>query len=368
MKKKGFTLIELLAVIVILAIIALIAVPVIMNIISSARKSSFEDTAYGIISAGELYYAEKLLEPNGMTSDAEFTFTNGRVTPTGLNVKGSLPKSGSMVVTKEGKIAIAITNGELCITKGYDDSKIETLEEFESCDLPAKKLSELVKTNDFAESVDACATSGTCSSGTPFAIEVAPGNIQNFYVISDVNNVVTLIMDRNIGNTVAWITQGDYNDDDSWEVCYEEGTIEEWCEYGNSNKGPITALNYLEIQTSGWTNIEAKNYTLTDDNTTPKYTIERTGARARMLTKTEALAVGCSGWYDGDEATCPDWLYGNLDDNAVPWGYWTSFADADTTHLVWFVENDGSMNLTDPEYGYYDGYYYGVRPVIEVSK
>ena len=76
MKKKGFTLIELLAVIVILAIIALIAVPVIMNIISSARESAFEDTAYGLIDAGEMYYASSLLE-NGMASDVEFTITNG---------------------------------------------------------------------------------------------------------------------------------------------------------------------------------------------------------------------------------------------------------------------------------------------------
>ena len=52
--KRGFTLIELLAVIVILALIALIAVPVIMNIISSARESAFKDTMYGVVKAGEL--------------------------------------------------------------------------------------------------------------------------------------------------------------------------------------------------------------------------------------------------------------------------------------------------------------------------
>ena len=58
-KKTGFTLIELLAVIVILAIITLIAVPVIINIINIANKSAFKDTAYGIIQAGEYYFAEK---------------------------------------------------------------------------------------------------------------------------------------------------------------------------------------------------------------------------------------------------------------------------------------------------------------------
>ena len=42
--KKGFTLIELLAVIVILAIIALIAVPIVINIIEDAKKSSQEES------------------------------------------------------------------------------------------------------------------------------------------------------------------------------------------------------------------------------------------------------------------------------------------------------------------------------------
>ncbi len=50
-KEKGFTLIELLAVIVILAIIALIAIPVILNMISKARKSAAKDSAYGYIDA-----------------------------------------------------------------------------------------------------------------------------------------------------------------------------------------------------------------------------------------------------------------------------------------------------------------------------
>ncbi len=41
MKQKGFTLIELLAVIVILAVIALIATPLIMGVITDAKKMLF---------------------------------------------------------------------------------------------------------------------------------------------------------------------------------------------------------------------------------------------------------------------------------------------------------------------------------------
>ena len=134
MKRKGFTLIELLAVIVILAIIALIAVPVIMNIISSARKSAFEDTAYGLIDAGEMYYASSLLE-NGMTSDVEFTITNGELAGENkLEVKGALPTSGKITVTKDGKVAIAVENGSYCVTKTTSESEITTNNLVGECD------------------------------------------------------------------------------------------------------------------------------------------------------------------------------------------------------------------------------------------
>lgn len=52
--KKGFTLMELLAVIVILAVVALIATTSIIQIIDRAEKGALEDSAYGIIEAGNL--------------------------------------------------------------------------------------------------------------------------------------------------------------------------------------------------------------------------------------------------------------------------------------------------------------------------
>ena len=155
-------------------------------------------------------------------------------------------------------------------------------------------------------------------------------------------------MDSNIGNMVAWITKTDY--------LTAVGTEAEWdtvCDdCGNNNKGPITALNYLESQTSGWTNIEAKEFTLTDS----KYgAITRTNARARMLTETEANAI-----------IDYDWAYGNLcDGSEPPYGYWTSSAHADLANIAWGVDYDGSV---DYDYGVSDDGDYGVRPVIELSK
>ena len=129
-KNKGFTLIELLAVIVILAIIALIAVPVIMNIINKANKSAFKDTAYGVISAGELYYAEQLLEPNGMTEDVTITLPD---TTKKLQIKGEVP-DGSILITTEGKVAIAVHNNRYCITKGIEDKDITVTENIQLSD------------------------------------------------------------------------------------------------------------------------------------------------------------------------------------------------------------------------------------------
>ncbi|MBE6144006.1 MAG: prepilin-type N-terminal cleavage/methylation domain-containing protein [Firmicutes bacterium] len=125
--KKGFTLIELLAVIVILAIIALIAVPVIMNIISNARKSAAADTAYSVLNAAELYYAEQLLEnPNEAFAATTFTFTTtGDVTTVSpeLELKGTMPTSGSVTLTSDGKASISAA----LEINGFSCSGVETI-------------------------------------------------------------------------------------------------------------------------------------------------------------------------------------------------------------------------------------------------
>ena len=340
-KRRGFTLIELLAVIVILAIIALIAVPVIMNIISSARESAFEDTAYGLIDAGEMYYASSLLE-NGMTSDVEFTIEDGKfVGENKLDVKGSLPTNGKITVTKDGKVAIAVNNGAHCVTKATSESAITTVKYEGSCEY--KKAA-----NPIITSTEACITNAneTCSedaikAGIAVNVKVnEKEEAKTFYVVKDdaTTNTLTLIMDRNVDEeTVAWISEKDYG-------CGEAGT-----ECSTNEKGPITALNYLESKTSSWTNIPAKTYTLADDQ--GKYTIGRTDVRARMLTKTEALSLGC-----------PVWLYENLSN--PPYGFWLSSADAIIAYGAWFVDSGGLVDSVFVTYGFHCG----VRPVIEISK
>lgn len=129
MKKdqKGFTLIELLAVIVILALVALIATPLILNIIQNAQKGALKSTAYGIIEAGKFGYTSEILKTGEMDTTA-FTYIDAVeiANPSGkkLDYKGEKPKTGIVIVNSEGKIALAIHNGDYCAEKDYDDLEV----------------------------------------------------------------------------------------------------------------------------------------------------------------------------------------------------------------------------------------------------
>ena len=130
MNKKGFTLIELLAVIVILAIIALIAVPIVLNMISQARRSAARSAALGYIDAIEYNNGFANIE-----SDAEISgytaVTSGDVSTItstlGSHLKGKAPTSGSVVIAANGKVESAT---DLCFN-GYAvqyDGKDATVE------------------------------------------------------------------------------------------------------------------------------------------------------------------------------------------------------------------------------------------------
>lgn len=94
--QKGFTLIELLAVIVILAIIALIATPIILNIVSKARKSAAMDSIYGTMKAIELTYAESILNGEDMI-DLPFTVNcDGNECTYGTDGSGKVIFSGTV--------------------------------------------------------------------------------------------------------------------------------------------------------------------------------------------------------------------------------------------------------------------------------
>ena len=111
--KKGFTLIELLAVIVILAIIALITIPIVMNMIKTAKKSSARSSALGYIDA--VNYNNDLASMNNDYGLDYSLISDGthQVNSITVKMKGKKPTSGT--ITIENK---KVTEATLCI-EGY---------------------------------------------------------------------------------------------------------------------------------------------------------------------------------------------------------------------------------------------------------
>ena len=112
--KKGFTLIELLAVIVILAIISLIAIPHLAKIVSNTQLKADLESVRGYINAAENYYMKAQFS-NSMYN------TLGTNVIDKLNIKGNR-LNGTVVVTKEGKIELAIVKRGKCYKKGAFDN------------------------------------------------------------------------------------------------------------------------------------------------------------------------------------------------------------------------------------------------------
>ena len=368
MKKneKGFTLIELLAVIVILAIIALIAVPVILNIIDKANKSAFKDTAYGVISAGELYFAEQQLELNGMASNKTFTLPSSE-----LDIKGTVPTGTILRVNTEGKTALAMSNGRHCITKGYEDTDITVTEDVEHCYIPYT-LKALATTSVALgiDNIEGCVENGqVCDideDGTAFAIKVNDTDTYKFYVISDDGDKITLIMDRNFGSKVAWDTSS------------------------VNSKGPLTALNYLNNETRNWknipiiTNYEYKNNPdatgTTQGSGYQKLNITNgvgvltgedgtaanlTGTmRARLLTDEETQALGTTTTDDFGVTSVilPEWLFKNLSNGC--WLLTSRFTNNTVASVLSNMFGVWGINKTS----IWSSDSYSVRPVIELYK
>ena len=119
----GFTLVELLGVIVVLAILSLITIPIISNVISDVRIKSLKASAYGLIEASNLYYAQY------GSSNIRFDINDNKVessdTDNLISYKGSI-KTGTVILDKKGNVTVCITDGKNSAYKNYNEKKVTT--------------------------------------------------------------------------------------------------------------------------------------------------------------------------------------------------------------------------------------------------
>ena len=402
--KKGFTLIELLAVIVILAIIALIATPIIINIIEDSRKSAATDSA-------QLYVdgLAKSIVAKNMTNEfnpSSCTIAaNGNVTCDGTSltyeVNGDKPTSGSITFNNGIVTGYTLCMSDYRITKSGNNVTSEKESNCIVVNNPAYTLGQLLQYDPVNN--EGCSTGATCYKWRV----ITPNDTTS-------NSTITLQMDHNLVNGVAWVTQTDYDDDENWDY------------YGNTNKGPITALKALETATSSWDNSLKLNYSYDTSAATYNYgtlsctngacTIAgntiTTNLKARMITGEEMRAITVAagagegtlaynwridleyGDYFFSSEHCPIGTYGSsctggVGDTSLAWlventtttqysdsgstlntydeeiaGYWaltprSSYPD------VWFVEYTGMFTFQNTAI---DDEYFGVRPVITIPK
>ena len=130
MNKKGFSLLELLGGLILLALLAIITIPIISRVIEKAKLKALEDSAYGLIDAGSLYYAQY---QDGTTF--RFDKNEDENTLKDLSYKGSV-KEGTVIINKKGKITVWITDGSNSAYKNYNESKVTTKAK-QTCNIPS---------------------------------------------------------------------------------------------------------------------------------------------------------------------------------------------------------------------------------------
>ena len=338
-KNNGFTLIELIAVITILSLIALVSVPVIINTMNRAKQKESDKFKQIVKNAAELY-----LERNRDL----YSYFN--------EIGDSIDIDASTLISEgylKGDLVDPVNNTNVSkykVTVIYGQDEI-----FEYQTLKTMTFAELATTTDEITSINACALSGTCQVGTKFAIQVNENDVYNFYVIADDGKEVTLIMDRNLGDNVAWINAEDYDiaNTDSTNCVYSSCTDE----------GPVTAINALDERTSNWTNILQKKYTYRDDGPSNLYEEFKIAMRARILNYTDIDTITTQ-----NGGSMPNYLYINLSTSnttEAPYGYWLS--DALSSEFPRIVNHSGNTQDYYSHYSYLDGAY-GIRPVITVLR
>ena len=301
MSKKGFTLVELLAVIIILSLLALLATNSITKIVKDSKTDLSNTQKELITAATQIWAADNL---NRLPSTGECGYlTLGDLKEYGVIDSNVIDPATNQSVSDDLKIKISTESNSSRIPKiiyEADPDSVEGCQKIHALYLAIRPATESTKTTGNVPL-------GNFDSGDEYIINIG-GEDRIFFVLKEHTNDssrVDLIMNKNIGNLVAW----------------------------SEDEQTVTANVYLASQTSNW-------------EVTP-YLPNRGQVNA----------------YSG--SSMPIWLYDYLDStlHSVPgvYGYWTSVENNNKAHAV---EYDGLISQTPITYSGS----FGVRPVITIPK
>ncbi|MDD2181129.1 MAG: hypothetical protein PHW32_02040 [Bacilli bacterium] len=125
----GFTFADLLAIIFLLFIISLVTVPKILKTINNYQQKSLLNKTNKIIKkVEEINNKEKVI----------YTYSDKKETSINkLNYKGSKPDNGTIIINKEGNIALTFYDNNYCAEKSYLNKEIVvTKKDKEHCVMP----------------------------------------------------------------------------------------------------------------------------------------------------------------------------------------------------------------------------------------
>lgn len=229
-------------------------------------------------------------------------------------------------------------------------------------------------------------SANSCPAGTIIRYKVRPGEVITFHVMYDAASTITMQTQKNTVYNTSWVTMDDF--------VAAGGTENDYGNYGNNSKGPLTILTALENATAGWINVNDQTYTAGTTtfktnaytgcdsyNTCAKnrYTLSSRTVKARIITVQEAAVLGCT----NASNSCPIWMNNYLISSALAGGS----VEADYSHGPKGTSNQGywTMNARSSGSGYsYNAWYmsflgnidrdsikntyYGARAVVQVSK
>ena len=378
MNKNGFTLVELLAVIIILSLLALLASTSVTKIVTNSKNELYNAQISLIEEAAKSWGTDNLNKLSSENGECKY------ISLRKLKEYGLLDES--IVNPKTNKefsddIKIKISSN----TSVYDSLVIDY--EVDPNDISGCKPIYL------CELISSVHNNGIITAGDKYQCKVKDDmesgfeNGYYFYVLSfNEDNSINLIMDRNIyydsendigsvatetnKGLVRWVSKVDYNDDINYGS------------FGNNNKGPLTAMNYLNNATKDWSNIPNLDLIYNDEG--EHFTNFKITGKTRLPYLREVndydgtngylydhLHVDCyDNEDDRDPVTCDkagyiDGVYEEgLENMQGIYGYWNFSSFAGDSTDAWYVYYNGKVY----DYGVSAFSRNGVRPVITISK